>query len=114
MTPNAATIRFTPHAKLHLIEIWRYSQARWGDERASRYLRTLDDAIRAVALGKRKLRRCEQYGAGLHFLRTQSHNIYLRYDAAGGVLHVIGVLHKRMDPARHLKHDDEERGDGND
>src|SRR5688500_11771261 len=94
--------RFTPHAKRRLIEIWDYSVSRWGERRAERYLEAINEAIDLVVVKKRQARPCEQYGAGLSYVRSGSHNIYLHYDATEDMYRVIGVLHQRMDQARRL------------
>ncbi|WP_414731487.1 type II toxin-antitoxin system RelE/ParE family toxin [Vitreimonas sp.] len=70
--------RLTPHARRHVIEILEFSIAQWGERRADRYIQAIDAAIAAVARGEIKARDCEQYGAGLRFVRSGSHNIYLR------------------------------------
>lgn len=94
--------RLTPRAKRHLIDIWDYSVGRWGERRAERYLRAIDDTIALVVAKERRPRLCGQYGPGMSYIRAGSHNIYLRYDAVADLYWVIGVLHQRMDQARHL------------
>ena len=94
--------RFTLQAKRQLIGIWDYSVSRWGQRRAERYLKAINATVALVAAKKRQARTCEHYGRNLSFIRSGSHNIYLRYDAAADLYWVVGVLHQRMDQARHL------------
>jgi|CXWL01.1.fsa_nt_gi plasmid stabilization system protein ParE len=96
-------IRFTAPAKLHLSEIWKYSSKHWGQHRADRYLRALNETVALVASGKRRARPCEEILPGLQFVRSGSHNIYLRWDREADEVQVIGVLHQAMEPSRHLR-----------
>jgi toxin ParE1/3/4 len=96
-------IRYTPTAQRQLDEIWAYSMAHWGEARTNRYLMAIEEAIEAVASGRRRARPCADLWPRLKFVRSGSHNIYLRLDAAGDVLQVMAVLHQRMEPSRHLK-----------
>ncbi len=96
------TYRLTISARRHLDEILGYSVSKWGQRRGATYLRDIDRALRALANKERQAVPCEDYGDGLSFIRSGSHNIYLRYDAASDVYQVIGVLHQSMDPPRHL------------
>jgi toxin ParE1/3/4 len=73
--------RFTPEAKRHLSQIWRYSANAWGVRRADKYLRAINTAVTDVAAGRRQPRRCEEYGPGLQRIYSGSHAIYLRYEA---------------------------------
>lgn len=94
--------RLTLTARRHLGDILDYSVAQWGQRRAAAYLRDIDRALKALANKQRQPAPCEDYGAGLSFIRAGSHNIYLRYDPASDIYLVIGVLHQSMDPPRHL------------
>jgi len=96
---------FTPRAKLHLLAIWDYSVEQWGERRTDDYLREINTTILNAANGRRILRPCDQYGAGMKSLRSGSHTIYLRYDAEADAFLVLGVLHQHLEPSRHLKED---------
>lgn len=85
-----------------MIEIWRYSSRRWGEARAKRYLRDIDDAICAVADGRREPRPVDIL-PGLSKVVAGSHHAYLALDRARDVLHVVAVLHQRMDTKRRLR-----------
>lgn len=97
--------RFTPEAKKHLVEIWDYSERLWGERQADEYLRALEVAAAEAAAGRKHIRRCDEILPGLLAARTGSHILYMRLDVASDVLHVVGVLHERMDATRHLKGD---------
>lgn len=100
--------RLTPQAKRHIAEILDYSIDAWGERRAEAYVREIIDTIEAVARKERQIRRCDQFGRGMRFVASGSHNIYLRYDARSDVYEVLGVLHQSMDPPRHLTANDEQ------
>jgi len=94
--------RLTIAARRNLGEILDYSLDRWGERRAETYLRDIHGALNALCRGESNVQPCEHFGAGLSFIRSGSHNIYLRYDAKLDLYLVIGVLHQSMDPPRHL------------
>lgn len=96
--------RLTPEAKRHLSGIWAYSADLWGARRADKYLRAINETVKAVATGRKRARPCEEYGRGLRrdFPALKSKlDLYV----------VVGVLHQQMDPVRHLS-EREGEGDG--
>lgn len=94
--------RLSAAAKRRLGEILEYSVSHWGQRRAEAYLRAIDQTLRALVSKKRRATPCEQYGAGLSFIRTGSHYIFLQYDAASNLYEVVDVLHQNMDLSHHL------------
>ncbi|MES1157087.1 MAG: type II toxin-antitoxin system RelE/ParE family toxin [Alphaproteobacteria bacterium] len=95
-------VRYSRAAKLQMIEIWRYSARRWGETRARRYLTDIDQAICAVRDGRRQPRAVDAFPA-LSKVSAASHHAYLALDHEADVLHVVAVLHQRVDPKRRLK-----------
>jgi toxin ParE1/3/4 len=106
------SFRFTPEAKRHLSQIWRYSANAWGVRRADKNLKAINKAVADVAAKRRQARGCEEYGAGLLRIYSGSHAVYLRYEPQSEFFVVVGVLHQQMDPVRHLH--EPEGGDGTD
>ena len=98
-------VRYARAARRQIGAIWRYSLAQWGEKRAEDYVRAIDDVILAVAQGRRKASPCDDLAPGLMRSASGSHHIYFRLDQTKQVLHVVVVLHQRMDPSRHLKGD---------
>jgi toxin ParE1/3/4 len=94
---------YTPEARLHLLEIWDYSAQRWSERQADRYLAAIEASIALVAEGKLRARPCLDLLPGLHFVRSGSHNVYLRWDHEADMVRILGVLHQRMEPSRHLR-----------
>ncbi len=95
-------VRHSRAARRQISEIWRYSAPLWGEKRADEYLRAIDAAIRDVAEGRRSARPCDHLLAGLTRVSVGSHHVYFMLDRKNDVLHVVVVLHQRMDPSRHL------------
>ena len=87
-------------AESDLIEIWQYSFEEWGEARADKYLDELDSGIQALtgnpALGIKRDYVRDEY----RVLFVGSHAVY--YTVTPTAIHVIRVLHGRMDPERHL------------
>lgn len=40
---------------------------------------------------------------GLCMISCKSHHIYFLLEAEANVLHVVDILHQRMDPKRHIR-----------
>jgi plasmid stabilization system protein ParE len=95
--------RLTITSRRRLDEILDYSMSRWGVARAEAYLRDIHLTLQAVSRKERRARVGERYGAGLSFIRSGSHYIFLRYDAVADLYDVVDVLHQSMDFRRHLK-----------
>lgn len=98
-------VRHSRAARRQIGEIWRYSAPLWGEKRAEEYVRAIDAVIREVAEGRRVAHPCDDLAPGLSRATSGSHHIYFRLDRANDVLHVVVVLHQRMDAARHMNTD---------
>jgi toxin ParE1/3/4 len=88
-------------AESDLIGIWQYSFEEWGEAQADRYLDELDSGIKGLAgnpeLGIKRDYVRDEY----RVLFVGSHAVY--YTVTPTTIHVIRVLHGRMDPERHLQ-----------
>ncbi len=85
-------------AETDLIEIWIYTYKRWGDAQAERYLDELDDGIQQLTQDPALGQRCDQIREGYRSLQINRHVVY--YNVTPTVIHIIRVLHQRMDPNR--------------
>jgi toxin ParE1/3/4 len=87
-------------AESDLIDIWQYSFEEWGAAQADQYLDELDQAIRKLAekpeLGSNR----DYVKEGYRVLFINRHAVY--YTATPAIVHIVRVLHVRMDPDRHL------------
>jgi toxin ParE1/3/4 len=100
-------VQYSETAEVQLIEIWRYSRRRWGDGRADKYVASLYEAVRLAAEGRRRVQPRPEVRPELSLIRSGSHHIYVAVDAERQVMRVVGVLHQRMEPRRHILKTDE-------
>jgi len=94
------SFRLTREAEADIVDIYRYSVENFGEAQADTYHDGLSDCFRLLAdtplIGR-------DYGflrPGLRRYEHASHSVYYRL-ADTGIL-ILRVLHRRMDPARHL------------
>jgi toxin ParE1/3/4 len=87
-------------AESDLIGIWQHSFEEWGAEQADKYLDELDSSIKMLADTPGVGIRRDYVRDGYHVLFVASHAVY--YTVTPTTIHVIRVLHGRMDPERHL------------
>lgn len=92
-------LAWTERAKVDLVEIRRYSIARWGRGVASAYLADLAGAAREAAAHPGSLRMVQ---GPFRIRRAGSHYLLIHVDPEAGRLTVARVLHVRMDVERHL------------
>lgn len=92
--------RLGGRAEQDLMDIWLYTEERWGPAQADAYLD-------AIALGVQRLVEHPEAGTkrdsvrdGYRVLFIQQHAVYYRLTPTG--VHVVRVLHGRMDPLRHV------------
>ena len=92
--------RLTPDAQSDLIDIRRFTLARWGEAQSKKYLFELRQTLHLLAetpsLGKPR----PDVGEDVLSFPHISHVIY--YVVHAQQLVVFGVLHKRMVPVNHL------------
>lgn len=84
-----------------LEQIWDYTKQRWGDDQAERCTRELQLAIQLVADKPLIGRPCDDVRAAYRKHAVGFHTLYYRV-AAGGLIDVVRILHKRMDVDEHL------------
>jgi toxin ParE1/3/4 len=87
-------------AEEDLTGIWQYTLAQWSAEQADKYLDDLDQGIQLLAKNAEIGAKRDDVRKGYRVLFIKSHAVY--YTVTPTMVHVIRVLHSRMDPARHL------------
>ena len=88
-------------AESDLVGIWQYSFEQWGELQADKYLDELDSGIRKLA-DKPEIGLKRDYVRDGHcLLFVGSHAVY--YTVTPDTVHIIRVLHGRMDPDRDLE-----------
>jgi toxin ParE1/3/4 len=93
-------IRKHARAESDLIEIWLHTYERWGETQAERYFDELEKGIRQLGLNLELGPRCDHIREGYRSLRINRHVVY--YTRTPSVIHIIRVLHERMDPGGHF------------
>ena len=94
------SVRISALAEADLMEIWRYTADRWSPEQADTYLDGLGAAFQGLAAQPSMGARRDAVREGYRVLFVGEHAVY--YRVAPAAVHVVRVLHGRMDPERHL------------
>lgn len=95
-----ARFKLTRAALRDLLEIGRFTQERWGDPQARRYLTQLDARFRSLARTPASGRRCDEIRPGYWRYHEGRHVIF--YRVASKSVEIVRILHERMLPKRHL------------
>ena len=93
--------RLTDQAEEDFDGIGAYSQDRWGEDQAVRYLSKLDETFAVLAQTPTLGTDRSDLRTGLISCSCNRHEIFFRRDAKGNV-EVLRIPHKRMDFVRHL------------
>ena len=87
-------------AEADLVDIWHYSLAQWDERQADEYLDKLAEGIRRLAKNPQLGAKRDSVREGYRVLFVASHAIY--YTIGDEAIHIVRVLHDRMDPDKHL------------
>ena len=87
-------------AESDLLDIWDYSFGEWGEDQADKYLDELNESIKLLAKNPEMGGKRHYVRDGYRVLFAGSHAVY--YTITPSAIHVIRILHVRMDPERHL------------
>ena len=99
-------------ARERLLEIWDYTERKWGEEQADKYVRGLVEAVERVQGQRHRWRPVgDPQIQGVFFVRYEHHHVFFR-ELDGGVLGVISVLHESMDIPSRLREDVDEEEAG--
>src|SRR3546814_19227013 len=91
----------TPRARADIDDIWEFTAANWGVDQAEKYVTRLRDACAALADGRAAGRDLGNVMPGYRKQDCGAHMIIFRM-AGGDSVHVVRILHSRMDIGRHL------------
>ena len=92
--------RFAPAADEDLTDIWLYSYATWGEDRADRYIEALHTCCERIAAGAAHVRPVPTVD------EVKSHHCrhhYIFFVEQRETVVVIAVLHERMDLMERLR-----------
>ena len=93
-------VTLTQEAERDLIDIYLYGAEIFGPRQADRYAEDMADRLRTIANNPSFGADYSDVSPNLRRAEHVSHAIYYRPTPAG--IHVLRVLHGRMDPGRHL------------
>jgi toxin ParE1/3/4 len=92
-------------ASRRLLEIWDYTEEKWGEEQADKYIRELSDAINKLPACPHKWRPVrDRVLKECFYVRHRHHYIFFR-KLKQNDLGVISILHENMDIPARLKDD---------
>ena len=94
-----ARYRLSVRARSEIADIARYTESRWGRDQRNEYLAALRDRLDLLATHPEQGMSRESLRAGYRSIAFRSHVIFFR---AVRPIEIARVLHKRMDPAKHL------------
>lgn len=94
------SIRKHALAESDLIGIWQFTFERLGEAQADKYLDELDRGIRRLEAHADIGPKRDDVREGYRVLFVNSHAIY--YTVTPSMIHIVRVLHDRMDPDKHL------------
>lgn len=96
-------IELSEAALADLRDILHYTRLTWGVDRALTYVDDIEALLQRVARGLAVTRPASHLRPGYRSIRHKRHVIYLT--EGPGQIHVIRILHERMD-TRHLADED--------
>jgi toxin ParE1/3/4 len=92
--------RLSRPARGDLGEIWRYSAATWGTERADTYIDAMISRFVWLAVNRPLWRERSDVRPGLYSYPQGRHVILFR--ERSGAMDIVRILHDRMDIRRHV------------
>jgi len=95
-----ALYKFTARAEADLEDIIRHTLEQWGSAQARRYLDGLEQRCQLLANNPGAGVTRDRLAVGLHSFPYESHILYYVKQSDG--ITIVRVLHKYMDPLRHL------------
>ena len=101
---RSVRIKLSPAAQGDIRGIWKYSQRKWGAERADEYLNDLRDRMLWLTAHRNLWKERADLGDCLFCYNQQNHVTYFRQsgDSDEPTIEIIRILHQRMDPERRV------------
>lgn len=98
-------VKFLRASKNRLLEIWDYTERKWGESQADRYIRGMFAAIHEAADSRHRWRPViDEFLSGVYYIRYERHFIFFRILSVD-TIGVITVLHENMNIPRRLRED---------
>ncbi|MBB5032836.1 type II toxin-antitoxin system RelE/ParE family toxin [Prosthecobacter vanneervenii] len=94
-----------PAARERILEVWDYTEKKWGEQQADAYVRELVSEIETVSAQRHRWRPVlDEALKGVYFFRHRHHYVFFR-ELTKRRLGVISVLHEKMDLPARLRED---------
>lgn len=90
----------TPAAKEDLRDIWLYTLEQWGEVQADQYLDQLEQCCERLVAHPQLGRARADLRSGYRSILEGNHLIIYRHHM--GRIEIVRILHRRMDPERHV------------
>jgi toxin ParE1/3/4 len=92
-------------AKKQLVEIWQYTEAKWGEEQANNYISGIYSSIVKISSSPELWRLVKNDKIkNVFYCRYGKHFIFFR-SLSDKSVGIISILHERMNLPERLKHD---------
>lgn len=101
MSVPSWSVDLSPEARVDFTDILLYTQEQWGEEQRDRYQATLQQAIAGLADFPKAGVRRDRVVLGCRVRPVEQHVLYYRIE--DGTISVVRILHRRADPARHVR-----------
>lgn len=90
-------------ARSQLIKIWQYTEEKWGEQQANKYIRELYEAIEKISSSPELWRKIEHEKFDkIFYHRHKKHFIFFR-TLSHKSIGVISILHEKMNIPEKLK-----------
>ena len=97
--------KILPAARNSIIQIWHYTDQKWGEDQADKYIHGIHETVKNINANKHLWRSPAHDGfEGVFFVRYRHHFIFFR-QLSQDVLGVINILHERMNLPDRLLND---------
>ena len=97
--------KILPSARERLIEIWEYTEKKWGEEQADVYITGFFDRLDEIAQEPHLWKVVRNSELPDVFFSKYEHHFFFFRQLAGGSLGVITILHESMNLPDRLKED---------
>ncbi len=98
-------VRILPGAHARLVEIWDYTERKWGVEQANKYVCEIVAAVESIPSNPHRVKRVRRKGlAAVSYFRHRHHYVFFRTIERDDI-GVISILHESMDIPSRLKED---------
>ena len=97
--------RIFKRARQQLIDIWIYTEQKWGDRQSDQYIDGLYKAFKEISEDSHSWRKVRgKKFVGVFFFRYEKHFVFFKQLTSGDV-GIISVLHEKMNVPHHLLSD---------